>query len=354
MRQSKIRAQNYRLILLYLTFILITTFSIISGLTHAQGDEVHVFIDGPSELSTNTTVEYTIKITGGPAEENATAAAWSFDARLEGEDEVLKGGLIDPDNGTSENNTFKINLTTTENAQTLTLIVNGSSATNDTNSVWSGEVVQEIEVFEPIPVNISSIIRNPTQFDVQWAVVSFYVDGNLIGNQTVDVPANSTKLVYMEWIFSKKEVGEHTVEIRINEALNLLEFESGDNVLKMTIYVGERPEREQMPIMIFNSGLVFVIEVIAFFFFLGAFLMRRNTLRGRGYYSPASTNVMYIEGILVVVLSVPVFYVSQIMSANPDDVSGDATGRLIEAVFIFIMGFLTILMNWDRTRRKKR
>jgi hypothetical protein len=97
-----------------------------------------------------------------------------------------------------------------------------------------------------------------------------------------------------------------------------------------------------------------VIEVIAFFFFLGAFLMRRNTLRGRSYYSPQATNVMYIEGILVVVLSIPVFYVSQIISANPDDVSGDATGRLIEAVFIFIMGFLTILMNWDRTRRKKR
>jgi hypothetical protein len=299
-------------------------------------------------------VEYSIKITGGPAEENKTAANWSYVARLEEEGGVVKTLSIVPDNGTSMNNTFKINLTTTESAQTLILIVNGSSATDDTDAVYSGEVVQEIEVFEPIPVNISAIIRNPTKFDVQGAVVSFYVDGNLIGNQTVDVFANSTKLAYMDWIFSRKDVGEHTVEIRINEALNLLEFEGGDNVLIMTIYVGERPQREQMPIMIFNSGLVFVIEVIAFFFFLGAFLMRRNTLRGRGYYSPASTNIMYIEGILVVVLSVPVFYVSQIMSANADDVSGDATGRLIEAVFIFIMGFLTILMNWDRTRRKKR
>jgi hypothetical protein len=354
MKQTKIRAHIFPLLLLCLLFFLITSFTIIPGITCAQPDEVHVFIDGPSELSTNTTVEYTVKITGGPAEENATAANWSFSARLEGEDGDAKGGSIEPMDNYSKNNTFKINLRASSNAQTLTLIVNGSSATNDTNSAWSGEVIQEIEVFEPIPANISAIIRNPTQFDVQWAVVSFYLDGTHIGNQTVDVPANSTELVYMEWIFSKKEVGEHTIEIRINEDLNLLEFESGDNIKTMVIYVGDRPDREQMPIMVFNSGLVFVIEVIAFFFFLGAFLMRRNTLRGRGYYSPASTKVMYFEGVLVIVLSVPVFYVSQIMAANPDDISGDSVGRLIEAVFIFIMGFLTILMNWDRTRRKKR
>ncbi len=352
--KRQFRLPHIIILSLYISCFLMGALCVNSNITGAQFDEVLVFIDGPSELQTNTTVEYVIKITGGPAEENETAANWSYSARLEAKDSDVSGGYIEPKNAFSEKNTFKINLTSSTNPRILRLIVNGSSATNNTNAQSSGEVVREIEVFRPIPMNISAIIRNPTKVNVQRAVISFYLDGKLMGNRTVDVPANSSKTVYMNWIFSKKEVGEHTVEIRINEALNLLEFENGDNIKTMVIYVGDRPDREQRPIMIFNSAIVFVIGVLAFFFFLGAFLMRRNTIRGRGYYSPSATNVMYVEGILMVVLSIPVFYVSQIIAANPDDVSGDPVVRAIQAVFIFIMGFLTLLMNWDRTRRKKR
>jgi hypothetical protein len=160
--------------------------------------------------------------------------------------------------------------------------------------------------------------------------------------------------VWNEWIASKDDKGKHFVEIRINEDGSLLEFDDGDNVMEMALYVGKPPSREERPIMIFNSGLVFFIEVFAFFFFLGAFMMRRRTLRGRGYYSSASTNVMYFVGILMILLSIPVFYVSQIMAENSEDVSGDPFTRMVEAVIIFILGFTIILLNWDRTRKKRR
>ncbi|UCE36206.1 MAG: hypothetical protein JSW00_11750 [Thermoplasmata archaeon] len=344
----------YVLLILSIMCSLILALAFIPGQSEAQSDEVHVFIDGPNILQTNGTAEYTIKITGGPAEEAVVGGNWSYVARLEGEDPSTIGGILVPENATSEDPTFKINVTAPDTAQTITLIVNGSSFTNASNIAYSGDVIQIIEVFEPIPMNITATIKNPTQFDVKGAVISFYVDGTLIGNQTVDVPANSTETVNMKHIFSKADEGEHEIEIRINEAGNLLEFENGDNVLKMTIYVGDRPAREVRPIMIFNSGLVFFLEVIAFFFFIAAFFMRRRTIMGRGYYSPGATRVMYVEGMLMTVLSIPVFYVSQVMAANPDDVSGDPVGRLIEAVFIFIMGFLTILLTWDRTRKKRR
>jgi hypothetical protein len=62
---------------------------------------------------------------------------------------------------------------------------------------------------------------------------------------------------------------------------------------------------------------------------------------------------MYFEGILIIVFAIPVFYVSQILAANPD-VDGDSITKMAEGVVLFIFGFLTILLNWDRTRRKRR
>ena len=345
------RGKGHRFILMHLCILCFLIFAIMAAQYQAlaQPDEVHVFITGSDTLPTNTTTQYTIRITGGPAENNGT---WGFEAKLEGPEGILKGADLEPINGTSSENTFKVNLTTPDYTQVIYLIVNGSSF-NTTDRVWSGEVTKEITVFEPIRVNISAKIRNTRLIDVKGAVVTFYVDGALIGNKTVDVPANSTEEVYIEWMVSKTEEGEHEVEVRINEDGNLLEFDDGDNVMRKTIYVGERPPREMSPIMIFNSGIVFIIDTVAFLFFIGAFMMRRKTLRGRGYYGASATNIMYFMGILMIILSLPIFVVSQILTENPD-VSGDPVGRLIEGIWIFVLGFGTILLTWDRTKKKRR
>jgi hypothetical protein len=315
----------------------------------AQSDEVHVFITGSDTLPTNTTAEYTIQITGGPP---GDVKNWSFEAKVEGPDVMPGDADVVPRNGTSSENIFKVNVTTPESTQIIYLKVNGSSS-NNTHTLWSGNVSKEIKVFKPIVVNISAVVRNTHQIDVKEAVVTFYFDGELIGNRTMDVVANGTEKVYMLWLVPKTEEGEHEVEVRINEDGNLLEFNNGDNVMRKTIYVGKRPSREMGPIMIFNTGLVFFIDVIAFFLFVGVFMMRRKTLRGRGYYSTAATNSMYFLGLLMIALSIPVFYVSQILSDNPD-VDGDPVGRLIEGIWIFVLGFAIILLNWDRTRKKRR
>jgi len=347
------KGRSFILLHLCISCFLIFTIMAVQYQILAQSDEVHVFITGPDTIPINTTTEYTIQITGGPPGE---VKNWSFEAKVEGPDVTPGDADVLPRNGTSLENVFIINVTTPESAQIIYLIVNGSSS-NITETVWSGEVSKEIDVFEPIIVNISASIRNAFQIDVKSAVVSFYVDGGLIGNRTVDVPANSTGEVYIEWVASKTDEGEHEVEVRINEDGNLLEFEDGDNVMRKTIYVGERPSREMRPIMIFNnSGLVVVIEIFAILFALGAFMMRRNTLRGRGYYGNAASNVMYFEGILMIVLSLPLFTVSQIVSGNPDvfDDPNLQLLRLIDGILIFVLGFLTILLTWDRTRKKKR
>lgn len=336
------------ILICFLIFTLIT----VPGLSHAQYDDVHVFIDGPDSVQTNTTVEYTIKITGGPAEGNENGT-WSFVARLEGEEQPLIAKIY-PDMLNSTENTFKANISFPNDSQTIKLIVNGSSYTNLTDKMWSGDIVQEIDVFEPIIINISAVIRNPSEMDVEDVLISFYIDGNFIGQKSENIPANSTKKVYYNWIASKADEGQHDVQVRINDDSRLLEFNQGDNIFNMTIYVGERPEREMAPIMIFNSdGLIFFILFFGSFLGLGAVLMWNKTRRGRGYYSQGSTYFMYFMGFIYVLLSVPVLSVYQILLDNPD-VSGSSGGRLRDAIIIFIIGFALIFLTWDRTRKKRR
>lgn len=344
-------------VFLSILFFLLIAILTLHGSILVQADEVNLFIHGPDKLPINTTTEYTIEIKGGPAEEGGN---WSYSAKIEDKNnEPVSGAIVVPQNSTSQENIFKVNVTTPLEPKNMALIVNGSSFINETNRSYSGDYFKDIEVFEPIIVNISAKIRNPSFMEVRDAVITFYVapeDGtfNLLGNKSVNIPANSTQDVWIEWVASKSDYGEHEVEVRIDEDNTLLEFNDGDNVMRKTIYIGDRPKRIQSPIMIFNSGLVFILDVIAFFFFIGAFWMRRKTIRGRGYYSTAATNTMYFEGFIMIILSIPVYSVSQIISANSQDVSGDPVGRMIEAIWIFVLGFLTILLTWDRTRKKKR
>jgi hypothetical protein len=218
----------------------------------------------------------------------------------------------------------------------------------------SEHVLKEIAVYEPIPVNISANISNKGSIEVANVTISFYVDGELVGTNITDVPANSTSLVYLIWSASESDKGEHVVEIRINEEGTLLEFDTGDNVMKKTIYIGERPERELSPIMGFNNaGVMFLIFFFAIIFLLGAFWMRYRTLRGRSHYDVRSNYGMYFMGILMIALSFPVMYVSQVLTANPV-VDGDSTIKMIEGIVVFILGFLIILLTWDRVRKKRR
>lgn len=359
-RGNSIRNPRYHL-RSYLAIIAIISIVslILSPQVIAQTEEVRVFIAGPDTIPINGSQDYTITIVGGPAEpehlgENESAN-WSISARLE--NPIPQGANVNPkvDNGTE--NTFTVTVEAPTDTRPITLIVNGTSA-NDTESLWSGNVFKEIEVFRPINVNITAVVRNPTDLDVKKADISFYVISEGIpvklGNKTENFDANSSKEVYWEWVTSKNDKGEHIVEVRINDDGFLLEFEDGDNIMHQTIYVGKRPDRPQGAIMIFNhDAVLFLIGVIAFFFALGAILMWNNTRRGRGYYSSGSTYSMLFVGFLSLILSMPVFSVSQILVENPE-VEGDPTIRFVQAMVIFILGFITIFFTWDRTRKRKR
>ncbi len=344
-------AQRRYHILLHLSLIalLMSVLLAIPLNTMAQ-DDVHVFITGPNTLPTNTTAQYTIRITGGPAE--TEGGNWSYNGRLDMPSPA--GASMDPQQAMSVENIFMVNVTSPATPQEMTLVINGSSYTNVNDTMWSGEVSKAIEVFKPFRINISAVVRNVGHADVNGAKVTFYVDGVYVGNKTIDILANTTENVNWEWVAPPEEKGLHQVEARINEAGTLLEFDTGDNVMTKTIYVGERPKRPVSPIMSFsNGGLIFTLNFFAILFAFAAFVMWRNTHRGRAYYTPTQTKVMYFEGFLMVAFSLPMFYVADVLFANTD-ASGDPWVTSIAATALFALGFFTILLTWHRSRKKKR
>jgi len=332
--------------------ILLLTILLAVPLNTAAQDDVHVFITGPDTLPTNTTVQYTIRITGGPADEDDANGSFSYTGRLDMPNPI--GAIMDPQEGISMENIFIVNVTTPETPQEMTMVVNGTSFTNVNDTMWSGDVSKAIEVFKPYRVNISAVVRNPGPADVKGALVTFYVDGDLIVNKTVDLAANTTQNVNWDWVAPPEEKGEHDVEVRINEAGTLLEFDTGDNVMTMTIYVGEKPERPVHPIMFFsNGGLMFTLIFFASLFAFAAFVMWWRTRRGRAYYTPTQSSVMYFEGFLMVAFSLPMFYVADVLFANTE-ATGDPWVTSIAATALFALGFLTVLFTWRRSRKKKR
>jgi hypothetical protein len=347
-------ARGHALLHLSLVILLLTILLAVP-LNAAAQDDVHVFITGPDTLPTNTTVQYTIRITGGPAEEDAENGTFSFIGHLDMPEPL--GAEMEPKESISQENTFVVNVTTPTTPQEMTMVVDGTSTTNITDinkTMRSGDVSKAITVFKPYRVNISAVVRNPSAADVKGAQVTFYVDGDLIGNRTLDLAANSTRNVNWEWVAPPEEKGLHDVEVRINEAGTLLEFDTGDNVMTTTIYVGEKPERPVHPVMLFsNGGLMFTLIFFAVLFAFAAFVMWWRTRRGRAYYTPTQSSVMYFEGFLMVTLSLPMFYAADVLFADTD-ATGDPWVTSIAATALFALGFLTVLFTWRRSRKKKR
>jgi hypothetical protein len=321
----------------------------------AAQEDVHVFITGPDTLPTNTTAQYTIRITGGPADVEGANGTFRFIGHLDMPDPL--GAVMDPQDGVSDKKTFYVNITTPNNPQDMTMVINGTSTTNVTNmneTMWSGDVSKAISVFEPYRVNITAVVKNPSPADVRDAKVTFYVDDELIGNKTVNLDANSTETVSIEWVAPPEEKGLHTVEVRVNDDGSILEFNTGDNVMTKTIYVGKRPERPVSPIMAFsNGGLIFVLMFFAFVFFLVTVFMWWRTRRGRAYYTPAQNNFIFVEGILMIFFSMPMFYVADVLFTD-SDATGDPVATAASATVLFALGFLTVLFTWLRAKRKKR
>ncbi len=324
--------------------------STIHAEAQAKYSDLHIFIVGPEKVPIDSSAEYTISLMGGPGEEEG--GRWSYTAELEFE--ASRAGAEIPsemESGSSQNNDFQISVNSSTIPQKMWLKVNGTSYLNESNVVWS-ERTMEIEVYDPVVVNISANVRNKGSIEMGSVNVSFYMDGDFIGIVNTSVAANSTKKVFMKWVAPFDSEGEHTVEVVINEDSELLELDSGDNTATKIIYIGERPKVSLPLSEFYHTGLVTLLGVIGFFTCLAAFLMRRSAISAYSQYGTRTNYFMYFMSVILPLSGAVVFISAYIRYGNYG--FNDSTGKgLIDGIIIFALGMLALILTYDRIRRKR-
>jgi hypothetical protein len=218
---------------------------------------VRAYVFGPTLVATTSVSSFNVTVVGGPGEEGGN---YSISAYLEGSN--LTGALpqrSSPHQDTSVNGTFKFNITAPRNAQTVTLIVNATSTIE--REIETVEIEYEIDVVKPI--TISSKISNTGNYRLDNLFVRFHVDGNLVGNQTVEtLAAGATTSVSYDWLTQSIRPGRHEVMITVDMNNDgVIRELDGDLVIIQSFYM-EYGEIHPAIIVVFGVLMAIVILIL--------------------------------------------------------------------------------------------
>ena len=171
----------------------------------AQGP-VAVVIAGPTAVAHASVHQYTITVTGGPAEDNGT-----FEIRFQLQGENVEGG--DPTFErllSNREGVFVANVTAPNAEGTVSLFVrakSGGAAGNETT-----ETSLSIDVFRP--VDLRATIRNNGAATALNVTVRFYVDGTAVGSMVIArIDAGGTAEANVSYIPVGLAEGRHVVRI---------------------------------------------------------------------------------------------------------------------------------------------
>lgn len=221
---------------------------------------VSVQIDHPSFAAITTVVHITVTAYGGPAADEGGDYTVS-DIKADGTNTT--GFDWEPKSPTNEEGIFFINLTMpAEGGQTVKFTVNVTSKSADYEAQRFGMTVFQIKIVEPIV--ISALVYNTGSVEAKNVTAMFYADGDLIHTAEFGVTAgNSTRLTY-NWTLESFRQGKHVITITVDDADNVVEFSNGNNVLSLTIYVGEQgnPVGGILTVMVIIVAVLFVLTYL--------------------------------------------------------------------------------------------
>lgn len=214
------RNLNIFLVFLFLSLLLVPS--------QVEGVSGSVHVEGPVVAATETNITYRVyldeyfekyKCTMLIAGENLTGANPL--------NEVIKS---------SDNGKFEFEITTPKVPQTLYISFRVLGYRGDKITILEREL--SVEIVNPLPIKVK--IRNTNDYDVSNILINFYVDGEYIGNITVDkLKANNTESVVYKWIPQNIEKGKHTLKIVV--ASEGIVFENDKTTYSYQFYYGKTP-----------------------------------------------------------------------------------------------------------------
>jgi len=190
--------------------------------TSAQDGNFLISIDGPETLIPGEKAVYTVNVAGGPGsgaiKYNATAG---------------NGGAVTPKSGSTTANSFNFTVTAPSKVGEFTVTFGVS---NENGSI-ANTAQHTIRVVEPVV--ISAKLTNSANVEATGVPVQIYVDGNLVGNITVTIPASSTRTVTYNWSVAGLSAGQHAVKMVVDPDNQFVRFADGGTVFEDSFYVGD-------------------------------------------------------------------------------------------------------------------
>ncbi|MBN1677161.1 MAG: hypothetical protein JW880_01340 [Candidatus Thermoplasmatota archaeon] len=228
---------------------------------------ISIQLDRPSFAGKGDTVVCTLTITGGPAEDGG--GEYSYEAEIVADNST--GSSVSPDTGNSASGVFKLNVTMPGEApQKIKIAINATSKGGSPQVTKHLEQEFEMKVVDPII--ITATIYNRGETDARNATVKFYADGTYLASRVFNVTAGSSAVLTHNWTFDNIRSGRHVITVVVDDANDLVEFSTGNNVYSLTIYVGS----EGNPM-----GAILTIGVIIASVFVGLMWLQKPQKRGK-------------------------------------------------------------------------
>jgi hypothetical protein len=186
--------------------VLIAALFVSTSPAYAQGP-ISASITGPPAAAASTVTFYNLTITGGPSSSVNYTVQWYITGPN------LAGGLplqAKPSSVSGKFPTFKLNITTPANEQTITMVVSVSAASGGTTENTTAE--QSVVIVTPIV--LSATFRNNGSTAAVNVTVRFFVDDVAVGTKTVSrIDPNKDATVTFNYLPVALQPGTHRVRV---------------------------------------------------------------------------------------------------------------------------------------------
>jgi len=253
-KKSKGRFIPLIVLLMLLSLLFVPQISIS---TRAEEENpMRIELTGGRAVAAGDTVDFMIGMYGGPAESGVAPRKWTYQTQITAENWT---GLpsIEPSSGNTTDHMAKITLTAPTYTQTLKITVKATSM-NGTHT-RTHERTFKIRIVEP--VILEAKVRNPSDVDAENIPVYFYANGGLIGTKLVNVSAQNTSTVKMNWVTYSD--GKYTIKVAINPMGSFVELENGNNVMTKDLYINT-DQKNYTPIYAFTVVVMALILLMMY------------------------------------------------------------------------------------------
>lgn len=260
MRWTRSRSLVVVLMLIVATLFSALALSDLAGESSATTySDIDIRFDYPKFAAKSSKFQVNLTVSGGPAGD--IGGNYTYKAEIVADNET--GSSVSPTTATNQQGVFSFNVTMPGYAPQVVIIkLNITSREYKTREAVS--VIREYRIDCVDPILIKATVYNRGPVAVSGAVAEFYADGVLLGSKTFDLGANASTVVQYNWTWREISDGKHTITVVLDDPNDLVEFSDGNNVLTLTIYVGEQSN----PLGAVLTMLVIIMSVLVVLTFL--------------------------------------------------------------------------------------